>query len=57
MGRKKIMYGIGFMILVVKSPAVVKELMYSTGSGRTAAGMASGAASTIAKQVIMRRVK
>jgi hypothetical protein len=54
---KKIMYGIGFMILVVKSPAVVKELMYSTGAGRTTAGMASGAASTIAKQVIMRRVK
>ncbi|MED4587873.1 conjugal transfer protein TrbL family protein [Priestia flexa] len=53
----KIMYGIGFMILVVKSPAVVKELMYSSGTGRTAAGIGSGAASTVVKTAIMRRVK
>jgi hypothetical protein len=54
---QKIMYGIGYMILVVKSPHVVKELMYSSGSGRAAGGMAAGTISTIAKTVIMRRAK
>ncbi|MCF7625457.1 hypothetical protein CQ056_24045 [Peribacillus simplex] len=53
----KIMFGIGYMILVVKSPQVVKELMYSTGTGRTAGGIGSGTVSTVAKSVIMRRIK
>ena len=51
------MFGIGYMVLVVKSPHVVKELMYSSGTGRTASGVASGTASTIVKQAVIRRIK
>lgn len=54
---QKIMFGIGYMVLVVKSPHVVKELMYSSGTGRTASGVASGTASTIVKHAVIRRIK
>jgi hypothetical protein len=54
---QKIMFGIGYMILVVKSPHVVKELMYSSGTGRTAGGVTAGAISTVARTAILRRVK
>lgn len=52
----KIMFGIGYMILVVKSPSIIKELMYSSGTGRTVGGIGSGAVSTVAKSVIRKRV-
>jgi hypothetical protein len=54
---EKIMFGIGYMILVIKSPHVVKELMYSSGTGRSVGGMGTGAVSTIAKTAILRKVK
>ena len=54
---EKIMFGIGYMILVVKSPHVVKELMYSSGTGRTAGGIGTGTVSTVAKTAILRKVK
>lgn len=54
---QKIMYGIGFMILAVKSPHIVKELMYSSGAGRTVSGIGTGAAATVIKTAWMRRVK
>lgn len=52
----KIMFGIGYMILVVKSPSIVKELMYSSGTGRTIGGLSSGVASTVAKTVIRKKI-
>ncbi|MBM7655879.1 hypothetical protein [Neobacillus cucumis] len=51
------MYGIGFMILAVKSPHIVKELMYSSGAGRKVSGIGTGAAATVIKSSWMRRVK
>jgi hypothetical protein len=54
---QKIMYGIGFMVLAVKSPHIVKELMYSSGAGRTISGIGTGAAATAIKTAWIRRVK
>lgn len=53
----KIMFGIGYLVLVVKSPHVVKELMYSTGTGRAVGGISNGAVSTVAKTAILRKIK
>jgi hypothetical protein len=53
----KIMYGIGYMILVVKSPHVVKELMYSSGTGSAVTGMSAGAVRTVVQAAAFKKVK
>ncbi|MGZ9869595.1 conjugal transfer protein TrbL family protein [Priestia endophytica] len=54
---KGIIYAIGYMFLVIKAPQVIKEMLYSSGSGRAAAGMASNAGSAMVREVIRRKSK
>ncbi|MDQ0418752.1 hypothetical protein J2Z48_002956 [Croceifilum oryzae] len=49
-------FAIGFMFLIVKAPSFLKEWMYSTGSGRAASGAVVGAASTIMRSVVRKKV-
>ncbi|TCS94851.1 conjugal transfer protein TrbL family protein [Hazenella coriacea] len=43
---------IAMMILVIKSPAFIKEFMYSTGAGQTVVGMTTKTAGAVSKQLI-----
>ncbi|SFX75258.1 hypothetical protein SAMN04487866_12241 [Thermoactinomyces sp. DSM 45891] len=49
-------FAIGFVFLIIKAPGFLKEWMYSTGSGRAAAGATIGAASTVMRSVIRKKV-
>ncbi|MFE5322237.1 conjugal transfer protein TrbL family protein [Paenibacillus sp. NPDC056579] len=43
---------IGCMVLVIKSPAFIREFMYSTGAGSKAAGMAANTVSSAGRSLI-----
>lgn len=47
---------VGYMFLVVKAPSFVKELIWSSGMGKTGVGMGASAIATVTKEYI-RRVK
>ncbi|MGR9635281.1 conjugal transfer protein TrbL family protein [Bacillus cereus] len=49
---KTVFAAAAMMFVIVKMPAVVKEYMYTSGSGRAATGMAVGVGATVGKQVI-----
>jgi len=54
--RNGILYALGFMFLIVKTPHMLKEYMYSSGSGKTTVNMGAGAFSTMAKEVFRRKM-
>jgi hypothetical protein len=43
---------IGCMVLVIKSPAFIREFMYSTGAGSKAAGMAANTVSSAGRSLV-----
>ncbi|CAG7643624.1 conjugal transfer protein TrbL family protein [Paenibacillus allorhizosphaerae] len=43
---------IGCMVLVIKSPAFIREFMYSTGAGRKAAGMAANTVTSAGRSLV-----
>lgn len=46
-----LLLGIGFLILTVKSPSFIRSMVYSTGSGRMATGMAGSTAKVLMRQM------
>lgn len=53
---KTALFAIGFLFLTVKSPNILKEYMYSTGSGKLFGGMGAKGTATLAKELIRRKL-
>ncbi|MGF9944634.1 conjugal transfer protein TrbL family protein [Priestia megaterium] len=53
---KTIFLAIGFLFITVKTPTIMKEFLYSSGSGKLFGGMGTGAISTIAREVIRKKI-
>ena len=49
-----LLLGIGFFIITVKSPSFIRSMVYSTGSGRMATGMAGSSAKLLVRQLLTR---
>ncbi|MCL4579449.1 conjugal transfer protein TrbL family protein [Staphylococcus aureus] len=47
-----LLLGIGFFILTVKSPSFIRSMVYSTGSGRMATGMAGSGAKLLVRKML-----
>ncbi|MDU0435897.1 MULTISPECIES: conjugal transfer protein TrbL family protein [Staphylococcus] len=47
-----LLLGIGFFILTVKSPSFIRSMVYSTGSGRMATGMAGSSAKLLVRKML-----
>lgn len=46
-----LLLGIGFLIMTVKSPSFIRSMVYSTGTGRMASGMAGSTAKMLMRQM------
>ncbi|HDE4103548.1 MULTISPECIES: conjugal transfer protein TrbL family protein [Staphylococcaceae] len=47
-----LLLGIGFFIITVKSPSFIRSMVYSTGSGRMATGMAGSGAKLLVRKML-----
>lgn len=47
-----LLLGIGFFIITVKSPSFIRSMVYSTGSGRMATGMAGSSAKLLVRKML-----
>lgn len=53
---KSIFLAIGFLFITVKTPTIMKEFMYSSGSGKLFGGVSTGAVSTIAREFVRKKM-
>lgn len=53
---KTALFAVGFMFITVKAPNMIKEYLFSTGSGKLFAGVSGGAVSTVARELIRRKM-
>ncbi|HCW7256852.1 TPA: hypothetical protein OYD78_002410 [Staphylococcus aureus] len=49
-----LLLGIGFFIITVKSPSFIRSMVYSTGTGRMATGMAGSSAKMLVRNMLAR---
>lgn len=51
----KLLLGIGFFIITVKSPSFIRSMVYSTGTGRSAMGAGSSVSKLLIRQMILKK--
>jgi len=53
---KTALFAVGFLFLTVKTPNILKEYMYSTGSGKLFGGIGAKGTATLAREFVRRKI-